>query len=262
MYMLGHGLERNDWQAVSWYRKAAEGNDATAGNLLAVMYLLGRGVVADEQQAVAWFRKAAEQGSNAAQRNLRAMINNSAVRSIKIELPPELMLGFDPEDMANNLDITVVQNEAPSEVTTKESMSVSGDQKATTESGSPVPTEAAEIQQLRHEVMRFSVLRRWKEASKVQKQISDLYLDQNLPDEAVAARLHALALHDIGTATYFGSEDNYFHLLQSSCEWSRAGRWALAASEKDAALFMAKLAVNRLQQARRQLGQLAYSDAR
>jgi TPR repeat protein len=43
-------------------RTAAERGDASAQDKLGVMYEEGRGVQKDDTQAVAWYRKAAEQG--------------------------------------------------------------------------------------------------------------------------------------------------------------------------------------------------------
>ncbi|HYH22187.1 MAG TPA: tetratricopeptide repeat protein [Azospirillum sp.] len=53
--------------------KAAEQNDATAQNNLAVLYATGSGVPQDYAQAARWYEKAAEQGYAIAQYNLAAM---------------------------------------------------------------------------------------------------------------------------------------------------------------------------------------------
>ncbi len=70
MYFNGHGVPKDDQQAVAWFRKAAEQGDARAQLNLGNMYRTGLGVPKDEQQAVAWYRKAAEQGLASAQNNL------------------------------------------------------------------------------------------------------------------------------------------------------------------------------------------------
>ncbi len=69
-YANGHGVEKNEREAVAWYRKAAEQGHAGAQNNLGAMYAEGRGIEKNEREAVAWFRSAAEQGYAGAQYNL------------------------------------------------------------------------------------------------------------------------------------------------------------------------------------------------
>ena len=64
------GVEKDEVEAVKWYRKAAEQNNAKAQNNLGVCYASGLGVAKDEAEAARWFRKAAEQNCAAAQLNL------------------------------------------------------------------------------------------------------------------------------------------------------------------------------------------------
>jgi TPR repeat protein len=73
MYQEGCGVEKDDSQAVSWYRKAAEQGYALAQYNLGLMYEEGRGVEKDDSQAVSWCRQAAEQGYAPAQNNLGLM---------------------------------------------------------------------------------------------------------------------------------------------------------------------------------------------
>ena len=60
MYEEGHGgLPKDDVQAVTWYRKAAESGDSTGMRNLAKMYDQGRGdLPKDKAQAESWNRKA------------------------------------------------------------------------------------------------------------------------------------------------------------------------------------------------------------
>jgi hypothetical protein len=75
MYSYGQGgIAKDETLAVSWFRKAAEQGNAAAQNSLGVAYLTGQGGLAkDEAQAVSWYRKAAEQENEYAQSNLGAM---------------------------------------------------------------------------------------------------------------------------------------------------------------------------------------------
>src|ERR1022692_1369702 len=73
-YENGQGVPKDEAQAVSWFRKAAEQGNADAQERLGEMYSYGQGGLAkDEAQAVSWYRKAAEQGNEYAQSNLGAM---------------------------------------------------------------------------------------------------------------------------------------------------------------------------------------------
>ena len=58
------------FEAVRWYRLAAEQGDATAQYNLGLMYATGEGVPEDHAEAAKWFRLAAEQGDAAHQRRL------------------------------------------------------------------------------------------------------------------------------------------------------------------------------------------------
>jgi TPR repeat protein len=78
MYANGRGgLPKDDAQALSWFRKAAEQGNAFGQNSLGFMYENGRGgLPKDEAQALSWYRKAAEQGYASAQYNLGGMYEN------------------------------------------------------------------------------------------------------------------------------------------------------------------------------------------
>ena len=67
-YAQGEGVEQDDYEAVKWFRKAAEQGYADAQCDLGFMYEKGRGVPKDESEAVKWYRKAAEQGHERARK--------------------------------------------------------------------------------------------------------------------------------------------------------------------------------------------------
>ena len=68
MYAAGRGVARNGAEAVKWYRRAAEQDDAeaqvAAQNSLGVMYADGLGVPEDIVQAAAWISIAYAQGAD------------------------------------------------------------------------------------------------------------------------------------------------------------------------------------------------------
>lgn len=61
-YSTGRGVEKDEAEAVRWYRRAAEGGYGPAQVVMGNRYLQGAGVEADPVQARAWFRRAAEGG--------------------------------------------------------------------------------------------------------------------------------------------------------------------------------------------------------
>ena len=75
-YAYGEGVEQDYFEAVKWYRKAAEQGYAFAQYFLGMVYENGEGVSQNYKEAVKWYRLAAEQGDFYAQCNLRVMYEN------------------------------------------------------------------------------------------------------------------------------------------------------------------------------------------
>ena len=72
-YEEGTGVEKDEQQAVVWYRKAAEQGNVYAQYNLGVMYANGHGVTQDYAAAVAWYRYAADNGHAGAKYFLKAI---------------------------------------------------------------------------------------------------------------------------------------------------------------------------------------------
>ena len=64
------GREKDDAEAIRWYRKAAEQDSAEAELALGNIYAKGKGVARDLTEAARWYRLAAEQGNIQAQEAL------------------------------------------------------------------------------------------------------------------------------------------------------------------------------------------------
>ena len=60
-YARGEGVEKNDAEALNWWRKAAALNHPDAQFNLGVFYATGKGVAKDMVEAAKWYRKAADQ---------------------------------------------------------------------------------------------------------------------------------------------------------------------------------------------------------
>jgi TPR repeat protein/serine/threonine protein kinase len=69
----GQGVVKDPEQALSWYRKAAEQHHASAQYNLGRMYEKGEGVAKNYSTALFWYQKAAGQGHASAQDNLGRM---------------------------------------------------------------------------------------------------------------------------------------------------------------------------------------------
>jgi TPR repeat protein len=69
----GRGVPQNPFEALKWYRKAAEQGHARAQRNLASLYEAGRGSIADATEAARWYRAAALQGDSYAQFSLGRM---------------------------------------------------------------------------------------------------------------------------------------------------------------------------------------------
>jgi tetratricopeptide (TPR) repeat protein len=85
LYGSGHGVLKNEYEAVKWYRKAAEQGHRGAQVFLGVRYANGQGVVKDEYQAIKWFRKAADLGNVFSSYKLGEMYENGSGVSRDVE---------------------------------------------------------------------------------------------------------------------------------------------------------------------------------
>lgn len=72
----GRGVAQNPFEALKWYRKAAEQGHARAQRNLGSLYEAGRGAVADPAEAARWYRAAALQGDSFAQYSLGRMYHD------------------------------------------------------------------------------------------------------------------------------------------------------------------------------------------
>jgi TPR repeat protein len=69
-YCLGEGVEKDDREAVKWYKLAAEQGEESAQLLLGIAYHNGKGVEKDDNEASKWYKLAGEKGNASAQFNL------------------------------------------------------------------------------------------------------------------------------------------------------------------------------------------------
>jgi hypothetical protein len=72
-YFYAEGVSQDITEAVKWYRKAAQQEQADAQNWLGDLYQDGIFVPQDDDEAEKWYRKAAKQGDAKAQLKLDGM---------------------------------------------------------------------------------------------------------------------------------------------------------------------------------------------
>jgi uncharacterized protein len=73
MYRRGHGVTRDDIEALKWYRLAGIQGNISAQVNLALMHGRGQGTTKDYAESLKWFRLAADQGDSSAQFNIGTM---------------------------------------------------------------------------------------------------------------------------------------------------------------------------------------------
>jgi TPR repeat protein len=76
MYGTGRGVPRDESEAATWFRRAAEQNHAGAQYNLGAMHDHGRGVAQNDHEAANWYRAAAARGHASAQYNVGLMFEN------------------------------------------------------------------------------------------------------------------------------------------------------------------------------------------
>ena len=82
-YYEGNGVPQDYGQAIEWFRKAAEQDNAYAQYCLGFCYKEGQGTSPDEKMARYWFKKAAENGNESAQKELEEKENNDLDQDVE-----------------------------------------------------------------------------------------------------------------------------------------------------------------------------------
>ena len=73
IYLTGDGVAKDDAEAMTWFRKAADQTNPIAERYMAEMYFKGRGVHADNMEAAKWLRMSAEQDDAQSEYNLAVL---------------------------------------------------------------------------------------------------------------------------------------------------------------------------------------------
>jgi TPR repeat protein len=89
MYAKGVETDKDEAEALKWFRKAAEQDNLAAQYNLGVIYANGRGVEANQAEALKWYLRAAEKGDTTAQATVADMYRNGTGTA------PDFKLAFD-----------------------------------------------------------------------------------------------------------------------------------------------------------------------
>ncbi|MFS2004586.1 CHAT domain-containing protein [Duganella sp. CT11-25] len=275
MYLNGTNLKPDLPKAVSWLRKAAGNShpDARAQYQLAKLSESGRGIPLDRTAALVWYQTAAADENVDAQKRLgeiyeqgvfgvtdltisaqwyrRAADEGDAAAQFKLGELYQQGSGLEKnETRAMFWYRRALANGSPE---AKSSLALLRKTSRSDEAASALIEEGTK---LADSALVSASAHDYLDAAKSYESAADWYLAADRIDDAIGVQVKAIAMREVFAETFGGGENNYFGLLNSSCTWARAGRWAVAHKLPELGLVFAKHSVNRLQQAREQLGQL------
>lgn len=220
-YLHGVGVQKDAAMALRWFRHAAATRYSGGALAMTQAAALGWGMKPNVRQVRYWLGEAVRRGSETADKWQKACGKQATIRCL---IRQE---GFTP------VPIGVESREAE-------------------------PAPAFEV--------REAVLKKELDAAIVQgsefavfegfRGLEEHYLLYDRMDEYLATKVRSLAMKEAGLRARFGSADNYFALIESSCLWSSAAKEADGGGRSQAALFFAKIAVNKLQDARKRIADL------
>lgn len=258
MYLQGIGTPRDVAAGIAMLEKAVENGSNKARVLMGHAHLAGAGVPRDPAMALRWFKSAARYGgSDGARETARAAALGWGMKPSAAEAGRWLLeakrrgdglaagwietCGTEPKlaclrASAGFVPAPVLQPSEP--VVPVEGFAAS--EKRFLDKFDAVVLDGGSQMEMQ---ASFSKLRQLYDLHERPELMFELYVRRLLYLESLLDRM-------------FGSRDNYFALLSSSCEWSQAAQAAQRFGRSDAALFFAKVAVNRLQDARKRISEL------
>ncbi len=220
-YLHGSGVAKDPDMALRWFKHAA-GTPWSGGALAMVRAsALGWGMKPDLKQTRYWLAEAVRRGSDDAKKWQAACGTQATITCLlKIEGFTPLPIGPETEGVA------------PEPVFATREVTLRKDLDTAVDNGS--------------EIAVFEGFR----------SLEEHYLLYGKMDQYLATKVRSLAIKEAALTHRFGSPDNYFALIESSCHWSSAATEAHGGGRREAALFFAKVAVNKLQDARKRIADL------
>ncbi|MCP3730174.1 CHAT domain-containing protein [Sphingomonas sp. MG17] len=257
MYLAGNGTKANPAEGLRLLRYAVHCGDHSARVALGEAYLHGVGVARDPAMALRWFRHAAAPGYAG---GAEAMVRAAAlgwgmkpdVKQARYWLGEAVRRGG--EDAAKWTEACGKSATIACLASQKDFVPL------------PIGVETPDAAPEPGYEVRAAVLTKELDAAVAQgsefavfegfRALEEHQLLFGRMDEYLATKVRSLAVKEAGLRARFGSQDNYFALIEGSCLWSSAAMEAKGGGRPEAALFFAKVAVNKLQDARKRISDL------
>lgn len=257
MYLAGDGTRADPREGLRLLRYAVHCGDYSARVALGEAYLHGVGVAKDETMALRWFRHAAASGWSG---GAAAMVRASA---LGWGMKPDAKQAryWLAEAVRRGSDEAKAWHKACGAQTSIACLTRQKDFTplpigAATPGAAPEPAFEARAATLGKELdaaiaqgSEFAVFEGFRA-------LEEHYLLYGEMDLYLATKVRSLAVKEAAIRARLGSADNYFGLIESSCLWSSAAQEANGGGRPEAALFFAKVAVNKLQDARKRIADL------
>jgi CHAT domain-containing protein/TPR repeat protein len=267
MYEAGQGVPVDYSAAAQLYLEAAKGGYGPGVYQLALLFDSGLGVAADPAQARALYLKAAEMDDTPAMVRAGDMLRLGQGGPIDLEGARRLYRQASDSDAVGRLrlgEMMLAGAGGPKSVGDglmwlQLSASQGNAEAARKLAALSAPIGAApdglatQIRQRVDDALAAGDLTR---ASNALDLLEKAYKGRGDRPAVVRTRLERTLVDDAFSQRDFGSQENYFYLLQTACHWGQASNVAYNNGDTQAALLFAKVAVNRLQDARRYLYQL------
>ena len=220
-YLHGAGVAKDPDMALRWFKHAAASGWSGGAVAMARAAALGWGMKRDVKQARYWLNEAARRGSDDAKKWQAACGKTASIKCLT-EQADFVPLPIGPETPGVAAE--------PAFETRQANLQKALD--AAIEQGS-----------------EYAVFEGFRG-------LEEHYLLYGWMDEYLATKTRSLAIREAALGARYGTRDNYFALIESSCYWSSAALEANGGGRPEAALFFAKVAVNKLQDARKRIADL------
>ena len=241
IYASGAAGWLSEDEVVRLLSTASRYEEPTAQRMLGVLYLQGKSVIRDEAEGARWLLKAALGGDAEAQFDLAMLYENG----VGVARDPARAKHWYEAAAAGGV------TEASPEFTAARKLVADKRKNSTV---ADLDGQMAAIEQVADQFVDVGDF-----DTRLKMDLDDIAQYHRLtgnPDAMISTRLKALAVNDAMLVEKHGTMENYFALLGSSCQWGRASLEAYRAERPEAALYFAKVSVNKLQEARGFVDQL------
>jgi TPR repeat protein/CHAT domain-containing protein len=296
MYLTGRGVEQDDAESVRWYTLASQDGDTNAKYWLALFRFAGRGGAADPAEAIRLLREAIDcaheasrvimarayfEGAGVArdpEQGLRWMRLAAAYPDthgqIGMARAAAFGWGMSPDFTLARSYLAEAARRGDTDAAawlalcdpqaTVACLQDAPDFRPEPLMRGPVaqpaiatPSFEAEEQRLRTELsVAIAENRSEFDITTAFGGLEQLYMLHGKTEALVPAAVNRIIQREAQLTRLYGQKDNYFALFDVSCAWSNASKNAALQGREEAAVLFAKVAVNKLQEARARIADL------